>query len=129
MKKVLDFFKRSDLVSPKYFGWALIFMSVFFLVSGGLQKVIGSNEMVQNFTFMKLESYRIWIGALEVLAALLLVYPKTSTYGAVLISTIMGGAVALHLSLMGGNGFIAPIMVSLVAWIGHCLRKYGLFNL
>jgi len=36
----------------------------------------------------------------------------------------MSGAVALHLSLMGGANFIVPVMLGLFAWAGHCLRNY-----
>ncbi len=129
MKKLLQFFGRNDLVKIQNFGWILVIISAVFLIMGGTQKVIGTKEMVDNFTFMKLQDYRVWIGALEILGAVLLVIPKTSTYGAVLISTIMGGAVALHLSLMNGNGYQAAVLISVVGWVGHCLRKYGFFNL
>lgn len=129
MKKLLQFFERNNLVSVKNLGWGLVLMTAVFFIMGGVQKVIGTEQMVNNFTFMKLENYRIWIGGLEILGALLLVIPKTSSYGAVLISTIMGGAVALHLSLMEGNGFQAAVILAVCAWVGHCLRKYGLFNL
>lgn len=129
MKKLLKFFENNDFVNLKNLGWVFVIMSAVFLIMGGTQKVIGTNQMVDNFTFMKLQDYRIWVGVLEILGAILLVIPKTSTYGAVLISTIMGGAVALHLSLMNGNGFQAAVIISVVAWVGHCLRKYGFFNL
>ena len=124
MKKLFEFFENSNLWSSKNLGWILIIMSFVFLIIGGVQKIIGTDTMVNNFTYMKLQDYRIWIGVLEVLGAILLIVPKTSSIGAVLISTIMGGAVALHLSLMGGNGFQAATILSLTAWIGYLLRKY-----
>jgi len=36
----------------------------------------------------------------------------------------MSGAVAIHMSYMGGAGILLPILLGLGAWAGHCLRTY-----
>jgi hypothetical protein len=46
----------------------------------------------------------------------------TSLYGAVLIGSFMSAAVALHLSLMGGNKTGIPLIVGLLGFIGYLLR-------
>jgi hypothetical protein len=51
-------------------------------------------------------------------------YPRTSVYGALLLSTIMAGAVTLHLSYFGGANIGIPVVLGAVAWTGHCLRTY-----
>jgi hypothetical protein len=94
------------------------------LLMSGTSKIIASPEVVANFTSMSLLPYMALIGVMEVIGVGLLVYPKTSLYGAILISMVMSGAVAIHLSLMGGVGVMAPILFSVVAWSGHCLRTH-----
>jgi uncharacterized membrane protein YphA (DoxX/SURF4 family) len=78
--------------------------------------------MVGNFAYMKLEKYRLHTGVGELLGALLLLIPVTSLYGAILIACFMSGAVALHLSLMGGAKTNFPMLVGLTAVLGYILR-------
>jgi hypothetical protein len=105
-------------------GWLLIFISAFMLGSASIGKLISSAEAVGNFQFMKLSDYTLAIGLLEFFLAVGLIFPKLSDYAVVGITAVMSGAVAIHLSMMGGAGVLNPILVSLLAWSGHCLRKY-----
>ena len=95
------------------------------LLMGGTSKIIATEEMVKNFTFMNLLPYMALVGVTEVLGVALLLYSKTSIYGAILISTVMAGAASIHLSLMGGVGLLMPVLLGLLAWTGHCLRTYS----
>jgi len=52
----------------------------------------------------------------------LLVYPKTSLYGSVLIGSIMTAAVCMHLSL-GFPGTMMPILLGVAGFVGYHLRK------
>ena len=108
----------------KNLGWLLISIATFMIGMSGISKVIATEEMVQNFEYMKLTPYMGLVGVLELLGVGLLVYPKTSLYGAILTSCLMSGAVTMHLSLMGGTGMIIPLVLGGLAWGGHCLRKY-----
>lgn len=103
-------------------GWTLSVVVALFLGKGALDKVRGTQEMVSNFAYMKLERYRIPTGLGELLAAILLLVPVTSLYGMVLICSFMSAAVALHLSLMGGNKKELPALVALAAILGYVLR-------
>lgn len=111
-------------LTPENLGWVLVVLVGLMLTKAGVSMLIGTQEMIENFTFLKLTPYMVLIGLLELIGAVLLVLPKTSLYGAVLVSSLMSGAVALHLSCMGGTGVLIPIFVGLFAWSGHCLRKY-----
>jgi hypothetical protein len=86
--------------------------------------LMATEEMVGNFTFLKLTPYMALVGILELGAAITLIIPRTSLYGAILAGSIMSGAVALHLSCMGGANVLIPIIIGLLAWSGHCLRTY-----
>ena len=103
-------------------GWVLSVMTSLFLLKGAVDKLRGTEEMVGNFAYMKLEKYRLHTGVGELLGALLLLIPVTSLYGAILIACFMSGAVTLHLSLMGGTKTNFPILVGLAAVLGYILR-------
>jgi hypothetical protein len=60
----------------------------------------------------------------ELAGVVMLIIPKTSKYGAVLLSSYLSGAVALHLAMMGGTGVMTPIILGLIVWTAHCLRTY-----
>lgn len=108
----------------KNLGWLLTSMVVFLLGMSGVSKVFATEEMIKNFEFMNLTPYMALIGVMELSGIVLLVLPKTSIYGVTIISSIMSGAVALHLSLMGGVGLFTPILIGLLAWSGYCLRTH-----
>ena len=108
----------------KNLGWTLTFTVVFLLGMGGISKLFSTDEMVKNFEFMNLTPYLALVGALELIGVALLVYPKTSIYGAVLIGSLMSGAVAIHLSMMGATGVLLPLVIGVLAWSGHCLRTH-----
>jgi len=113
-----------NYLTLKNLGWVLTILVSLMLGMAGVSKLIGTQEMINNFTFMNLLQYMPVLGIVELLGVGLLVYPKTSKYGALILSCYLSGAVALHLSLMGGQGIVMPIVLGLVAWTSHCLRSY-----
>ena len=92
------------------------------LGKGAIEKIIGTQEMVGNFAYMKLEKYRILTGVGELLGVILLAIPMTSLYGMVLITSFMSAAVVLHLSLMGGAKTQIPLILGIGAVLSHLLR-------
>ena len=103
-------------------GWTLSIITGLFLGKGAIDKIIGTQEMVGNFAFMKLEKYRLVTGLGELLGVVLLLIPMTSFLGAILIASFMSAATVIHLSLMGGNKTYLPILVGLFSLVGHFLR-------
>jgi hypothetical protein len=103
-------------------GWVLSAVVAAMLGKGAIEKIIGTQEMVGNFAYMKLEKYRILTGVGELLGVILLLFPMTSLYGMVLITSFMSAAVVLHLSLMGGAKTHMPLILGLLAVISHVLR-------
>jgi len=89
-----------------------------------VSKIMATEEMVKNFTFMNLLPYLSLLGVVELAGVVMLIIPKTSKYGAVLLSSYLSGAVALHLAMMGGTGVMTPIILGLIVWTSHCLRTY-----
>jgi uncharacterized membrane protein YphA (DoxX/SURF4 family) len=103
-------------------GWVLSIITGLFLAKGAIDKIVGTQEMVGNFAFMKLEKYRLVTGLGELLGVILLLIPMTSLFGAILIASFMSAATVIHLSLMGGNKTYVPILVGLLSLVGHFLR-------
>jgi hypothetical protein len=106
------------------FGWALSVVTALFLGKGAIDKLVGTQEMVGNFAFMKLEKYRVVTGVGELLGIVLLLIPATSLFGAILIASFMSAAVVMHLSLMGGAKTYIPVIVGLATLVGHFLRVF-----
>lgn len=103
-------------------GWVLTAVVAAMLGKGGVEKIIGTQEMVGNFAYMKLEKYRILTGVGELLGVILLLFPVTSLYGMVLVTSFMSAAVVLHLSLMGGAKTYLPLLIGVLAVLSHVLR-------
>lgn len=108
----------------KNLGWVLTAIVVFMLGMSGVSKVMGTKEMVGNFTFVNLLPYLGLVGVAELVGVILLAIPRTSIYGAIIITSVMSSAAAIHLSYMNGQGVITPIVLGVLAWSAHCLRKY-----
>ena len=115
--------RLSSLLTTKNIGLGLNLFVFLVLGLGGINKIVGTTEMVNNFTFMNLLPYIEFIGIVEIVSVILLLIPRTSLYGAVLVGSIMSAAVALHLSLMGGDDIVWPFMIGSFAWVGYFLRN------
>jgi len=112
----------SKYLTLQNLGWLFTAFVAIMLGMGGISKIIGTEEMVGNFNFMQLSDYLLMVGLLEVIGVGLLVYPKTSLYGSVLIGSVMSAAVCMHLSL-GFPGTMMPIMLGVAGFAGDKLRE------
>ena len=108
----------------KNLGWLLTVLVSFMLGMSAVSKLIGTKEMVDNFTFMNLLPYLTLLGVVELLGVVLFIIPRTAKYGVVLLSSYLSGAVAIHLSMMGGQGILVPFILGLGAWGAYCLRTH-----
>jgi uncharacterized membrane protein YphA (DoxX/SURF4 family) len=65
-------------------------------------KFTAQPESVHLFTTLGMEPWgRIGIGMMELIASLLILYPRTTPYGAVLGLGLMAGAIFFHLTRLG----------------------------
>jgi hypothetical protein len=110
------------MITLSLIGWLITGIVTIFLGKGAIEKLIGTQEMVGNFAYMKLENYRVPTGVGELLGVVLLAIPITSLYGMVLIVSFMSAAVALHLSLMNGAKTYMPLIVGILAVLSYILR-------
>jgi putative oxidoreductase len=86
----------------------------------GFFKVTGDPQMVGLFDAIGLgQWFRYVTGSLEVLGAVLLLIPRLSGLGALLLMGVMIGAVPTHLFVVGGSPLLAItllIVTGIVAW-------------
>ena len=106
----------------KNLGWVFTAFAAVMMIMSGVQKVMGTTEMVNNFTYMKLLPYLSLVGALELLGVGFLIFNRTAIYGAALIGSLMSAAVVMHLAIIG-SGALMPIMIGASAWLGYFLRE------
>jgi uncharacterized membrane protein YphA (DoxX/SURF4 family) len=97
----------------------------------GFSKLSGDAQMVGLFQAIGLgQWFRYVTGALEVGSAILLLIPRTSGVGALLLVGVMVGAVLTHLFVVGGSplgAIIFLIVTGVIAW-GRRKRTIGLFT-
>lgn len=110
-------------------GWVLTLLVVFFLAGvsarGKFIEWEGKSEMFAHFGY-SVELLR-QIGIVEVIVALLLLIPRTTFIGAVLVTAYLGGATATHVRV--GDPFYFPILVGVWVWVAVGLRRPEVFRL
>ena len=111
-------------MSSKKMLWAGRIMStlpVLLLLFSGVMKVVKAAPVVEGFArFGYPESLALGIGVLELVCTVAYVIPRTSVFGAILLTGYLGGAVATHVRI--GNPSFAPIVLGVLVWGGLCLR-------
>jgi uncharacterized membrane protein YphA (DoxX/SURF4 family) len=84
------------------FLWILRLLAAVILLQTLYFKFTADPQSVHLFTILGMEPYgRIGIGVLELIASLLILYPRTTGYGAVLGVGLMAGALFFHLTKLG----------------------------
>ncbi len=111
----------------KITGYLLSIVPSVIIVSSGLAKIAGVEEIVQSMTAIQLGELILFVGVLEILCVLLYWIPKTSNIGFFLLCSYTGGIIVGELA--GGNILIPGISVSILLYIGTMLRKPSLSGL
>jgi len=82
--------------------WLLRLLAAIILLQTLFFKFTAAEESVYIFTQIGMEPWgRIGIGIMELIAALLILYPKTTPLGALLAIGLMAGAIFFHLTKLG----------------------------
>jgi uncharacterized membrane protein YphA (DoxX/SURF4 family) len=82
--------------------WILRLLAAVIMLQTLYFKFTAQPESVQLFTILGMEPYgRIGIGFLELIASMLILYPRTTGWGAILGVGLMSGAIFFHLTKLG----------------------------
>lgn len=93
------------------------------ILMAGITKILGTEEMVQNFANLpNWEDKMLFIGVLELIILILYWIPKTMNMGFFLMLGFMGGALLAEVVFKGGIP-IPAIFVTTLFYVGTFLRK------
>jgi putative oxidoreductase len=103
--------------------WLLqILAALAFLAAGG-SKLAGAPAMVDIFAHLGVgQWFRYLTGALEITGAVGLLIPGAAFYGAALLATVMVGAIAAHLAILGGSPTPAIVLLLVTGSIAYLRR-------
>src|SRR5437016_13761268 len=100
--------------------WVLQIAAAGMFLMVGFLKLSGNAQLVGLFEAIGLgQWFRYLTGTLEVAGAFLLLIPRTSGLGALMLAGVMTGAVVTHLFIVGGSPLMAVILLvvtGVVAW-------------
>lgn len=86
----------------KIISWVLRILAAVIMLQTLFFKFTGADESVQLFTILGVEPWgRIGLGVFELIAAILILIPRTYLIGAIITVGLMFGAIATHLFLIG----------------------------
>ena len=103
--------------------WTVQVLLAVVMISAGLAKLTSVDSMVRMFQEIGLGQWlRVLVGALEVVAGVLMFSSVYSGIGAALILMTMAGALLTHLFLIGGNGLPA-LVIGLLAALLLALKR------
>lgn len=104
-------------------GWVLSGLLAVMLIgmsaSGKFTEWEGKKEMFAKLGYDP--DTMLKIGVVEVVATVVFLIPRTSFFGAILLTGYLGGATATHVRV--GDPFIFPIILGVVVWIAYALRR------
>ena len=103
--------------------WIVRLVAAIIMVQTLYFKFTGAEESIYIFTQVKMEPWgRISVGIFELIASVLLIINATAWIGAVLALGLMGGAIMMHLTILGvevqndgGYLFLLAVLVALCA--------------
>ncbi len=103
------------------FGWILCVLLAFvFLMAGGM-KLLSRPALVEEFNRIGLgQWFRYFTGILEVTGAVGLLVPKLSRWAALLLATVMLGAIVAHLTVLHsppGLPIVLLVLAAITAWL------------
>jgi uncharacterized membrane protein YphA (DoxX/SURF4 family) len=123
------------------FPWILRIVAAVIMISTLYFKFTAHEQSVRLFTALGMEPWgRIGTGVFELIASVLILYPRTTGWGAFLGMGLMAGAIFFHLTKLGvkfdgdyglfGEAVIAFVCCALLAWLyrEQVLVKTGLLR-
>jgi hypothetical protein len=109
--------------SRQIVGTALIFFPGLALAMSAIVKFAGLPPAVQSMAAQGFSGYKLTLVAtLEILSAALFLFPRTRSFGLLLLSAFLGGAICTHVRMDEYAKAIGPLILMALAWTGTWLR-------
>lgn len=107
-------------------GWAISILTASLLMLDGIMKIIQPTEVIEATTRLGYHEDSIFtIGIILIVCTILYLIPKTSLWGAILLTGFLGGAVATHFRIDSPlfSHQLFPIYIGIFIWLGITLRN------
>ena len=113
------------ITAAKFVGtWLPAVLLVLIFVPQGLSKFDDASGWARAFRLWGYPDwFRVTIGVLELLAAILLIAGRTAAFGAIIIILVMLGGTATHLIFEGGRHFTSEVVPLVLATIVLVIRR------
>jgi hypothetical protein len=120
-----DTFTKFGPAAPRAIGWTMTALVGVFIAFDASIKLLLIQPVVDSFQQMGFPvSLARGLGVLELVILVLYLTPRTAVLGAVLLTGLLGGAVASHLRLLDPwfSHVLFGVYVGVLAWGGLYLR-------
>ena len=115
------FFQIMSEKTQNIINWLLGGLVAFIFIGSGANKIMGSAETLEMAKNIGIDgSSFATLGVIEIVAALLFLYPRTGILGMLILVAYMGGAVATHLE--HAQSIVAPCAIAAFLWIAAVVR-------
>ena len=104
-------------------GNTLIFLPGLVATMSSMVKFAGVPGVVHNMAANGFSGGKLTlVAALEILSAALFLFPRTRSFGVLMLSSFLGGAICTHVQMGEYAKGIGPSILLTLAWIGTWLR-------
>lgn len=105
-------------------GWIIVGMTSLFFIQSGIQKLVGTELMINHFHELGYPDWsRIVIGLVEIVGAILLAFPRLTLYASTALGVLMIGALASELLADQGSKALIPgqwlVLLALIASVRY----------
>lgn len=111
---------KSESKKMLWVGWVLTILPVLMLLFSAVVKLM-KTPVAQEFSRLGYpEKTILGIGILELACTIVYLIPRTSVFGAILLTGYLGGATATHVRI--GDPFLPPVFGGVLIWLALFLR-------
>lgn len=106
-------------------------LCILFLLVDSIMKIVRARASVEGTLQLGLTDNMVQpIGFLLLTCTIFYTIPRTALFGAILLSTYLGGAAAIMVQhFKGGSAFLFPVIFCLVVWAGLFLQRQKLISI
>jgi len=111
----------------KWLGWGLTgLLAVIFLLNS-LSKIFAASAIMEMMNGLGVGEWALIIGIGELTSTILFILPQTNKLGVILLSTLMGGAIAVHMS--HSQMFFPQVIMLCLIWLTGAIRSPEMMRL
>jgi hypothetical protein len=107
-------------------GWVLTGLLTALFLGSAYLKLSRAPQVVEMMQMWGLGDQLLLIGIGELTSALLFLIPRTHSFGVLLLSAYMGGAIVTH--MQHGESYVIPSVILVLIWVTGFLRHSELLQ-